>query len=137
VVGASLSIGDDMEDIAKRYKSYIHSHAWYGTREVIFQEKGTECKYCLERGVHKRATHIHHAGYETYGTKDYKLSLFPLCRECHEAIHGVDSEGKGKFIWFGGKVVRVQEIPCGDMEWISDYSSNPEYIFFRKIRGKK
>jgi len=163
VVGVSLSIGDDMEDITKRYKAYIHSRAWHGTREEVFRTRGRECVYCLawnppdvvreylrtgdERlkkeavinsicfspGIHKDASPIHHSGYETYATENYKLSLFPSCRDCHDEMHDIDKwKPIPRLIRLGKTVVAVKISRYANMDWISDYRYNPEQMYFSK-----
>lgn len=72
---------------------------WLNLRQEVLDEYKNECQMCKERGFYTRANTVHHVQYvrkhprlalsKEYIFKDkvYK-NLIPLCKDCHEEIHG-------------------------------------------------
>jgi 5-methylcytosine-specific restriction endonuclease McrA len=65
------------------YKIYLKSVAWQNKRKAAFEHHG---KYCFKCGT--LACDIHHLTYENVGYEPLD-DIVPLCRQCHEAVHGI------------------------------------------------
>lgn len=66
------------------YEEYLQSNLWQKKRADCIAYHGNKCNNCGAIGV----LDIHHLHYETLGAENPKTDLIPLCRSCHQKIHG-------------------------------------------------
>lgn len=73
--------------------TFYQSKQWQKCRREFLKSKGGLCERCLQRGIMKPASVVHHINYIDPEEKDPSVSmnwnnLEALCRDCHEYEHG-------------------------------------------------
>ena len=82
----------------RAYKFY-KTHEWRALRAAVLREHHSECAWCRERGIVRRAETVHHVKHvdefpELALSRVYRDetgehdNLVPLCHECHDRAHG-------------------------------------------------
>lgn len=72
---------------------------WKRLRQTVLRMDKRECQMCKERGLHVRATHVHHVkplklfpelalSLVHQGEHGEERQLVSLCHACHEQVHG-------------------------------------------------
>ena len=76
----------------KKYVEYRQSKQWQVIRTKVLAAANHKCAGCP-----KRATEVHHRDYRPRVLKGEDLTpLVPLCRGCHQKVHGADNKNDWK-----------------------------------------
>jgi hypothetical protein len=67
------------------YADYLCTEHWQQRRRIVLRYK-PNCERCL-----RPATDVHHITYERRG-REKPSDLMALCRDCHRAVHGIESD---------------------------------------------
>jgi len=81
------------------HRRYLQSSKWQEVRNVALRHYGKTCNKCGDY-----ATDVHHLYYPDVKGEEEMEDLEVLCRDCHEAIHGIE-RGNGC-----DEVVHVQSL---------------------------
>jgi 5-methylcytosine-specific restriction enzyme A len=87
--------------------AFYISREWLNLRADLLDEYKHECQHHKDRGYHERADTVHHVQYvkkhprlalsKTYVFEGKeRRNLIPLCRTCHEIVHGYRKKKKEK-----------------------------------------
>ena len=83
----------------QQYKAYLKSPEWKAKKEKFYNSRlykklrengGWKC-YCCEEN--NKSLDMHHRTYKRLGRENISIDLVPVCRECHNTIHGMEKTG--------------------------------------------
>jgi len=70
------------------YIEYLKSEEWKEKRKLIMQQANWTCSKCGAK-----ATQLHHLNYNNIGEEELDIDVIPLCKDCHDEIHGKGDYG--------------------------------------------
>jgi len=65
------------------YIEYLKSDEWKEKRRYLMEVSDWTCSKCGAK-----ATQLHHVSYENIGNEELDTDVIPLCKDCHDEIHG-------------------------------------------------
>jgi 5-methylcytosine-specific restriction endonuclease McrA len=98
----SLTV-EEIRELAKASKlsRFYNTRRWRVLSKEVIAENNNECYRCKQAGKYRRAEVVHHVmelkshpelayskKYVDFTDGTVHLQLMPLCRQCHEEIHG-------------------------------------------------
>ena len=73
------------------YIEYLKSDEWREKRKILMEQCDWTCSKCG-----KKATQLHHLNYNNIGNEELNTDVVPLCKDCHDEIHGKGEYGYGE-----------------------------------------
>ena len=73
---------------AMPYRQYLRTDEWRVTRQSAIIRAGGACQVCNASNI---PLSVHHKCYDHIGC-EHDRDLITLCRECHEAVHGLGKD---------------------------------------------
>jgi predicted HNH restriction endonuclease len=77
---------NELEERRDKYEEYLNSVDWKGKRNRIIAKYNFKCVLCF-----KPAEVVHHLTYKRIYQEDER-DLIPLCKSCHEFVHGYNTD---------------------------------------------
>ena len=70
------------------YIEYLKSDDWKERRKYLMELANWTCCQC-----DNKATQLHHLKYDNLGNEELDIDVIPLCKDCHDNIHGKGEYG--------------------------------------------
>jgi len=71
----------------EEYQRYLRSTKWRAKWQAVMKRDNNKCRFCG-----KKATNVHHLTY-TRIFDEQPYDLVAICKDCHETLHKLDSNG--------------------------------------------
>ena len=81
-----LEYAIERENRKQQYANYLKSYEWKRKHDFIMNKYGFICILCF-----RPAVNVHHLTYDRIYLEDER-DLIPLCKSCHEFVHGINKE---------------------------------------------